>query len=178
MNRITSHLIPDLICESVFDIPQTYLSRKKIRAIIFDIDNTLVPYTAAVPDEKIVDFLKSLEKKGLRIVLVSNNSKERVDLFNEKLGFFCVPDAHKPKKKALKPALEYLNGIKRKHILFVGDQLLTDVLVARKNRLHVIAVKPIEKKESLFFRIKRSIEKPFIRKYYHLKKWKKGKGSV
>ena len=126
MDRFSRFFIPNLICDSIFDLPKKYTGGKKIRAIIFDIDNTLAPYDQEEPDEKTVAFLKGLEEKGIRIVLVSNNSPERVAKFNQKLGFFCVPDAGKPKKAALKPALEHLSGIKRKRILFVGDQLLTD----------------------------------------------------
>ena len=170
MNRFTAFLIPDLICNSIYEIPKKYLNRKKIRAIIFDIDNTLVPYDVEVPDEKLIAYLRSFEEKGIRVALVSNNSRERVEKFNENLGFFTVPDAHKPKKSALLPAIEEFSPIKRKNILFVGDQLLTDVLVARRNHLRVIAVHPIKRKENLFFRFKRTLEKPFIREYYQLKK--------
>jgi HAD superfamily phosphatase (TIGR01668 family) len=169
MDRFSRFFVPNLICESVFKLPKKYVSGKKIRAIIFDIDNTLVAYDEESPDEKTVAFLKSLEEKGIRIVLVSNNSAERVAKFNEKLGFFCVPDAGKPRKTALKPALEYLEGIKRKRILFVGDQLLTDVLAAKRNRLRAVVAKPIKKKENLFFRLKRRLEQPFIRKYHKIK---------
>ena len=169
MDRFSRFFVPNLICDSIFDLPKKYLGGKKIRAIIFDIDNTLAPYDQEEPDEKTVAFLKGLEEKGIRIVLVSNNSPDRVRKFNEKLGFFCVPDAGKPKKAALAPALEYLSGIKRKRILFVGDQLLTDVLAAKRNRLRAVVVKPIKKKENLFFRLKRKLEQPFIRKYHKTK---------
>ena len=173
MRRLSRFFVPNLICDSVFDLPKKYLGGKKIRAIIFDIDNTLAPYDAPRPDEKTVEFLKGLEEKGIKIVLVSNNSPERVEEFNRDLGFFCVPDAHKPKKEALKPALEYLKGIKRKRILLVGDQLLTDVFVAKRNRLRAVVVHPIKKKENWFFRLKRRLEKPFINEYHELKKKKK-----
>ncbi len=170
MKSLSHYLIPDLICDTVYSIPFSDYSKKGVEVVVFDIDNTLVPYDVPVPDEKLKDFLFSLKRMGLEIAFVSNNTPERVEKFNESLGFYILPDSHKPLKSALKPVFEHF-GIGSEKLLFVGDQLLTDVLCARLNSVRVVSVPPIKKVETRFFRFKRWIEKPFIRAYYK----KKGK---
>ena len=165
MKSLSHYLIPDLICEEVYDVPFSDFLKKGVKAVVFDIDNTLVPYDVATPTEKVQELLSSLKEMGFRIAFVSNNTPERVGTFNESLGFFAVPDSHKPLKKALAPVFAQFE-ILPEELLLVGDQLLTDVLCARVNRTHVVSVSPIKKVETRFFRFKRWIEKPFIRAYY------------
>lgn len=172
MRSPSHYLIPDLMCDTVHSIPFSDFLEKGIRIAVFDIDNTLVPYDVPIPDEKVRSLLLSVKKMGFQVALVSNNSPERVERFNETLGFFAVPDSHKPLKRALRPVLEHF-GVSAKEVLLVGDQLLTDVLTARICGASTVAVSPIKKVENRFFRFKRWIEKPFIRAYY--KKWGKKK---
>lgn len=173
MRRFSHFLIPDLVCESVYDIPEEYLIKRGIKVLLFDIDNTLAPYDAPEPDEKLKTFLFGLREKGYGIALVSNNTSERVERFNRTLGFFTVSDVHKPKKSSLFKALEHFAGVRKKHIAFVGDQLLTDAVAARRNGVRTIIVHPIKKKENLFFRFKRAIEKPFMSAYFRIKERRK-----
>lgn len=165
MKTLSDFLIPDLICDTVYDIPFSSFVEKGVRVIAFDIDNTLVPYDIPTSDEKLRDFLFSLKELGVELVFVSNNTPERVSLFNEAFGFFTVPDAHKPLRSALKPVMAHF-GVKPQEVLLVGDQLLTDVLSARLWGAFAAVVLPIKKVETRFFRFKRKIEKPFVKKYY------------
>ena len=59
-------------------------------------------------------------------------------------------------------------GSDPKTTAFIGDQLLTDVLAGRCAGLHCFLVPPIKDKTTPFFRFKRMLEKPYIRKYYKL----------
>lgn len=158
-------LIPDLICETVYRIPFSECYEKGIRAIAFDIDNTLASYDTPEPDEKLKDFLFSLRDTGFSIAFVSNNDDARVNRFNASLGFFALPDSHKPLTGGLKRVMKEF-GVEKKELLMVGDQLLTDCLCARLAGVSVVTVPPIQPVENRFFRFKRSIEKPFIRAYY------------
>ncbi|MBE6712361.1 MAG: YqeG family HAD IIIA-type phosphatase [Ruminococcaceae bacterium] len=158
-------LIPDLICDTVYDIPFSDYYEKGIRAIAFDIDNTLVSYDTPEPDEKLTAFLFSLRDMGFSIAFVSNNDASRVERFNASLGFSANPDAHKPLTGCLKKVMKKF-GVKKSEFLMVGDQLLTDALCARLAGVAVVTVPPIQPVENRFFRLKRRIEKPFIRAYY------------
>lgn len=168
MKSLFHYLIPDLICDSVRQIPFEAFEKQGVRLVIFDIDNTLVSYETPIPDDALREFLLSFEKRGVRVALVSNNSPERVEIFNRSLGFFVVSDAHKPLKRALKPVFEHFS-IPSDQVLLVGDQLLTDVFAARLFGIRAVLVSPIQPKENSFFRFKRFLEKPFIWAYYRKK---------
>ncbi|MBR4288998.1 MAG: YqeG family HAD IIIA-type phosphatase [Clostridia bacterium] len=164
MKCLSYYLVPDLMCQTVYDIPFRSFEEKGLRLVIFDIDNTLVSYETPEPDEKLKRFLRDFSRRGVEVALVSNNSPQRVERFNRELGFFAVPDAHKPSKNALESVMKHFS-IPKEEILFVGDQLLTDAWTARLWDLRAVVVEPIQKRENLFFRFKRVLEKPFVRIY-------------
>lgn len=172
MKAPSHYLIPDLICPEVTRIPFSDFLEQGVKVIAFDIDNTLVSYDTPEPDAALIGFLKGLEQSGAKIALVSNNTPQRVERFNRDLGFFTVPDAHKPLKRALAPVFAHFSA-SPKELLLVGDQLLTDVLTARLHGASAVTVPPIKKVENNFFRFKRMLEKPFIRAYYRRKEKKR-----
>ena len=159
MKTLSDFLIPDLICDTVYQVPFESFLNKGVKVVAFDIDNTLVSYDTPEADETLQKFLLSLKEMGFCLAFVSNNTPERVGLFNKPFGFFTVPDAHKPLKKALSPVFAHF-GVKPKEVLLVGDQLRTDVLTARSWGTYAVTVPPIKNVESSFFRFNRMIEKP------------------
>lgn len=167
--RLWDRFTPDEVFPDVYAVTPEYCRQKGVRAVVFDIDNTLAPYEISTPDERLVTHLKAFPAAGIKVALVSNNHPDRVELFNRDLGFFAQPDAHKPKKDALKGVLAYFAPVTGREILFVGDQLFTDVLTARKNGVRAVTVPPIQPRENLFFRFKRALEKPLMRRYYRLR---------
>ena len=162
-------LIPDRIFPTVYDITPKLVKEYQKTAVIFDIDNTLTADSDREPDEKLAEYLSSFSKKGIDVALVSNNNAERVEIFNRSLGLFATPKAGKPKKSALAPALKYFDR-PNSQVLFVGDQILTDVMAARRHGLSAFLVKPIRLYENPFFYLKRLLERPFIFAYYRREK--------
>ena len=158
----------------VYEFPGAELAKQGIRGIIFDIDNTLVPYEKAEPDEKLMSYFDELKENGITVALVSNNDASRVELFNKNLGFFAAPNAHKPRGKELKRCIEAL-GVDKKNLVLIGDQIFTDCLAAHLAGLRCYLVKPIADKKTAFFRFKRFFERPFVRSYKRKerKKYKK-----
>lgn len=168
-------LVPDLMCESVYDIPKTYFSDNGIKSIFLDIDNTLVSYNDKHPTESNREWLTELAESGIKVVLVSNNSKERVETFAEGLGVDYIYDARKPLTKAYK-SLITRHKLDKKHIAVVGDQIFTDVLAGKLIGALTVVVEPIEKVENAFFRLKRVGEVPFVA-YYRFKHRNDGKNK-
>jgi len=159
------YFTPDIIYNNVYDIDFDLLKKKNIRGLIFDIDNTLVSYKQEKPTENVVELMNKLLKSGFYISFVSNNSKERVDIFNYEFKFFSYPKAGKPSVKFIKEALKSMN-LTNKESALVGDQLFTDITAAKRAKITAILVTPIEPVETMFFKFKRFMEKPFIRRYY------------
>ena len=71
-------LTPDLYVKSVFHIDLDDLERRGIRAIITDLDNTLVAWDDPLPNERLLSWLQKVQSRGFSVFIVSNNSPERV----------------------------------------------------------------------------------------------------
>ena len=116
------------------------------------------------PDENIKNWFKTLAKNEIFATLVSNNDRERVELFNATLGLPAYYKSGKPFAKNLKKAMAAM-GTDKTNTAMLGDQLLTDCFAGKHIGLRSIIVPPIKDKTNLFFRSKRFLERPFIRKY-------------
>ena len=146
------------------EVTPEFLAAHGIRALLTDIDNTLAPYEEPEPDADIRAWLEELQKAGVQVALVSNNHAARVEAFNRTLGLPAFPDSHKPRRKMLLRAMEQM-GVSPRETAVLGDQLFTDAYAGQHIGLPAIIVPPIRDKTNLFFRCKRLLERPFIRKY-------------
>ena len=160
-------LTPDYMFGAYSDISPDFLLGLGVRALLIDIDNTLAPYEQAEPDEAIIAWFGALREAGISASLISNNHPPRVELFNRSLGLDAYPDSHKPSGKTLIFAMNKM-GSDATNTAVIGDQLLTDALAAHRLGLLAIIVPPIKDKTSLFFKFKRWLERPYIRRYKKL----------
>ncbi len=157
-------LMPDYMFRTFDEITPDFLVSLGIRAILADIDNTLAPYEQPEPDERIREWIDSLAAAGISIAFVSNNDRERVELFNRTLGVPAYYKSGKPFKKNLVKAMEAVDGT-RETTVMLGDQLLTDALAGHNLGVRVLIVPPIKDKKNAFFRFKRWLEKPTVRRF-------------
>ena len=169
LHTLSYLLTPDYLFDRFDQVTPEFLSSLGIRGLLIDIDNTLAPYEQPEPDDRIRDWLASLEAAGIRSALISNNHPPRVEQFNATLGLPAYPDSGKPGSKYLLEAMREM-GVTPEETAGLGDQLLTDTLAAHRLDLLSIIVPPIKDKKTLFFRFKRLLEKPFLRRYRRLKK--------
>jgi HAD superfamily phosphatase (TIGR01668 family) len=162
-------LTPEYVFNTYKDVTPEFLTSLGIKALLIDIDNTHAPYEQDLPDEDIIAWFDALKNAGIKAALISNNHPPRVELFNSKLGLPAFADCHKPSPKRLR---EYAKAIDAEieKTSALGDQIFTDVWGAKKIGARAIIVPPIRDKKTLFFRFKRWLEKPFIRKYKKLHK--------
>ena len=158
------NLTPDFMFGSYREITPAFLKEQGIGALLIDIDNTLAPYEQPDPDDEIRAWFAALEQNGIRAALVSNNHAPRVERFNKTLGLLAFSDSGKPSKKTLVRAMREL-GVTPAETAVLGDQLLTDAYGGKHIGLPAIIVPPIRDKRNLFFRFKRLLERPYIRKY-------------
>ena len=123
----------------------------------------MVGWKEKYPDDKSFKLIEKLKETGYEICLISNNSKSRVDIFNEKLNLFAIGKALKPKKWAYKKAMKHMNP-KENQIACIGDQIFTDIYGANRMGMKSILIDPITQKEFRFIRLKRFFEKFIIKK--------------
>ncbi len=161
---LSSLLTPDYMFSSYADITPEFLLSLGIKALLIDIDNTLAPYEQAVPDKKIKAWFASLSQNGIKASLISNNHPPRVELFARELGVDAYPDSGKPKSKMLLVAMKKMDSTPE-NTAGLGDQLLTDTLAVHRLGMLSFIVPPIKDKTSAFFKAKRVLERPYIKKY-------------
>ena len=160
-------LYPTQAIDSIFDLPIQALKEEGMKGIVFDIDNTLVPYDVAEPTDEIIEFFDEIQKQGMKITLVSNNTEDRVIKFNEKLKVLALHKAQKPLTKSFKKALEMMN-CKKEETIIVGDQIFTDVYGGNCIGIRTYLVSPISDKDEWQTKIKRGLERQVIKSY---KRW-------
>ena len=157
-------MMPHYMFRTYDEISPEFLSSLGVKAVLSDVDNTLAPYEQPEPDEKLTTWIKSLADAGITIAFISNNDRERIELFNKTLGVPAYWKSGKPFKKSLLRAMKDL-GTDKTNTVMLGDQLLTDAWAGNAAGLKVIIVPPIKDKLNLFFRFKRWLEKPTVKKF-------------
>lgn len=151
---------PDHMIASAYDIPYEKLYERGIRALIFDIDNTLTEHGKPAT-ERTIALMERLKKIGFRICLLSNNKEVRVKMFNEPIQVDYIYKAGKPKRSGYEQAMEKM-GSTPKNTIFIGDQLFTDIWGAKRTGIETYLVEPIDKQEEIQIVLKRYLEKPIL----------------
>ena len=153
----------DIAFRKTTDITPEILRERGIRGLILDVDNTLTTHDHPVPAEGIPEWIETMKRSGIRLMILSNNRRERVEPFAKLLGLPFVPDAGKPLKKGYISAMKLMR-LKKRETAAVGDQLFTDIWGANFAGITSIFVQPIEKegRKERFIRFKRVLEKPFL----------------
>jgi HAD superfamily phosphatase (TIGR01668 family) len=155
-------LFPKAIAPSVYDLDPRHLSEQGIKAVISDLDDTLTPYYNSAPNDKLCAWMAEMKERGIRVFILSNGKKRRVKPLCDKLGVECIAMAMKPLPFSFIRVFRRL-GLKREEVVFVGDQIFTDILGGNLTGLHTILVEPIAYKQSKREIKKRQLEKPFRR---------------
>ena len=157
-------LLPDEMLPTFRDVTPEKLREAGIRFIFSDIDNTLATYDDPEPPADVTAWIRETEEAGIRVIFVSNNDTARVGRFAAPLGCPAYAKARKPLLGVLQRAMKDASAAPGESLL-LGDQLLTDCAAGRRAGMRVFIVPPIKDKTTLFFRAKRLIERPYVRKY-------------
>ncbi len=158
--------------DSVFLLTPQKLKGLGVRTVIFDIDNTLVPFYIRKATEQVKAYFDALRKEGLCVCILSNSRKERTADFIEGLDIPYVYRAGKPFRRGLDRLIEKV-GAKPSECLIVGDQIFTDVLVGNLNGIYSVLVKKADKKDELVTAVKRPLEKIVL--FFYMRRLKNGK---
>ena len=157
-------LYPNVHFSNVREIKIEFLRENRIKALILDVDNTLIDYDKNLSDETI-KWAEDLKQHGIKLYILSNsNKKEKVKTVAEKLQIEYEYFGKKPLKIGFKKVQEKLKE-KAENIGVVGDQIFTDVLGGNKVGMFTILTKPIDKRDIAITKIKRPFEQIVIKKY-------------
>ena len=140
-------LYPKVYLDSTYEIDFEQYYQDGYRAIIFDIDNTLVPHGAPA-DQRAIALFKRLHALGYQTMMLSNNKEPRVKMFCDAVDAEYIYKAGKPNPANYREAMKRMHT-DEKNTLFVGDPIFTDVGGANKAGNYSILVKPIHPKEEI-----------------------------
>ena len=158
-------ITPEYLFSSVSSITPAFLKEKGIAALVLDVDDTLTAHGSQQLDEEVERWLETMRAAGVKLMIVSNNTKNRVSPFAARLGLPFVSMACKPLTFGLAAARRRF-GVPRARMAIVGDQLFTDRLAASFFGIPALVVSPRGSPARNDIQFKRKLEKPFLRRYY------------
>jgi HAD superfamily phosphatase (TIGR01668 family) len=159
---------PDYQVNNLYEI-QAILDNSDIEAIIFDIDQTLVPFGKTTIPEDIHKLIHSLQQRYLMCLLSNFPHTEdrikRIRAIEEQLKIHAIfSERRKPSPVAFQMALDFL-GSKPEKTMMVGDRVLTDIIGANQLGLRTVLVAPLDRKTDPFFMVTlpRFFERPYLK---------------
>ena len=152
----------DYILQHVTEIDLQELKSKGVKALLFDLDNTIMAPRSGMLTEDIQNWLNEVQK-DFKIAVVSNNRKESyLEKASKIIGCPVYGKAEKPKRRIVKKILNNM-GLKPTEIAIVGDRPLTDIWVGKRLGSVTILVDPLMKnKEHVLVQFLRKVERSFM----------------
>lgn len=154
---------PTYFTNKVTDIKLEILKKLNINGVLLDIDDTLVKTKLELPEKEILDWVNLLKLNNIKIILVSNNTKNRVEKFAKNLDIPWIAMSYKPFTFNLKKAIRKIS-CNLNNVIMVGDQIFTDIFAANLINIKSVLVNPMGTPKSMLMTIKRKFEEPIRRK--------------
>ena len=154
---------PNYYTDKVSDLEIAFFTERKIKGIIIDIDNTLIDYYENITEDTL-KWIEEIKKSGIKILLLSNNNKDRVDRIGGRLGVDGIYYASKPRRKGFVSAMKKME-LGNHEICVIGDQLFTDVYGGNRLNIFTILVKQVHERDIWITKFKRPLEKRIMTLY-------------
>jgi uncharacterized protein len=162
---------PKDLINTVFEITPAFLEQRGLKALLLDIDNTIVPHgkleSSDLDLERVRVWLAPLKNAGITLRFVSNALPTRIRFHAEALGIKAVGTgntAGKPFAPAFQTAIAEL-GLPPKQIAMLGDQVFTDVLGANNAGMYSILVRPMSDNSKLHTHAARMLERLVLKHF-------------
>lgn len=157
-------LYPKAHFQNVREIKLDFLKKNNIKALILDVDNTLIDFDKNL-EEGTREWAEELKNNGIKLYILSNsNKKEKVKKVAEELKIEYEYFAKKPLKSGFKRVQKKLQE-NPENIAIVGDQIFTDVIGGNRCKMFSILVEPIAEKDIWITMLKRPIENAIKNRY-------------
>lgn len=163
---------PTWMVKTIYAVSPDQLKARGIRAVFSDLDNTLIAWNNPDGTPELREWMTSLKKAGIPLIVISNNSKNRVAKATKNLELPFVSRSLKPLSFGINRARTKL-VLKKSEVVMVGDQLMTDMLAANEAGVRSILVRPLLNTDKWDTRINRFFERivwqKLMKKYPELK---------
>ncbi len=150
-------IYPNAYFSKVEEITIEFLKTNKIKALVLDVDNTLIDYNKNI-SEHIPEWVKQMKENGFKLYILSNtNKKQKIEKVANTLQIPYQCFAKKPFKTGFLKVQKELQE-DESSIAVVGDQIFTDIIGGNKCKMYTILVDPVSKKDYWYTAWKRPIE--------------------
>jgi HAD superfamily phosphatase (TIGR01668 family) len=133
---------PDYNLKRIYDINLEELKRAGVKAMLFDLDSTLMASKSAVYSKEILEWLNTVRKDFFIGVVSNNKNKKYIEKVRAVSDFPMLFDAAKPKTDKVKEFLKEHN-INVNECVLVGDRPLTDIMCGKRLGCKTILVDSI-----------------------------------
>lgn len=158
---------PSSCVDSVTQIDADHLTDLGIRALLLDLDNTLVPWRSYDISPEVASWIKGILDRGLKCCIVSNTrTPRRLKELGNQLNVPYIKKGLKPRRGGFREALSILD-VPASSAVVIGDQIFTDILGGNRLGLHTILVRPLDKREFVGTKVSRLFEKVILRLLRH-----------
>lgn len=158
------NFIPDIYQKSIYHIDYEKLLDAGIKCILFDLDNTCIPYKDKEPNKKLIELFEMLKDMDFKLIIFSNATRRRIAPFKKVLNVDCLARAGKPRKRNFLKVLKLFN-YELSDVAIVGDQLYKDILGGNKIGIKTILVNPMSLDDMI---ITKYIFRPLEKRKYRL----------
>lgn len=148
--------------KSIYEIDYKIFKKKKIKCLLFDLDNTCVGYHVKSPTKEMINLFEKLTKDGFKVIIFSNSTPKRLVPFAN-MGVVIHPSSRKPFLKNFKKILMKYH-YQKKDVCIIGDQLFTDILGGNKMGIYTCLVDPLTNEDFILTKIFRKMEQVSFQK--------------
>lgn len=155
-------LRPALVVQAAPDVTPEILDSLGVRAVLIDMDDTIVASNSDELAPAYCDWVESLRRHDVPMLILSNGERSRVARCSRQLGIDGLALIGKPLGRAFRRGLKQL-GTEPHETAMIGDQLFTDVLGANAAGLTSILVTPLSPGRLPHTRLMRRIERLLLK---------------
>ncbi|AQP53252.1 HAD family hydrolase [Vagococcus penaei] len=167
---------PTWMIDAIYDITPDQLKKLGIKAVLTDLDNTLIAWNNPDGTEELLKWIDAMKQAEIPVIVVSNNKATRVARAVQHLQLDFVSRAMKPFQRGFK-IVERRYNLPKESLIMVGDQLMTDIKGANRAGIRTVLVKPIVTSDAWNTKFNRARERRVMRRLIELypeeMKWRK-----
>lgn len=151
--------------KSVLDIDEKFIRENHLRGLILDLDNTLSMHGSPAAEQGVTEWLAQMRGIGMKMMVLSNNTKKRVAPLAKELGLDYISFGCKPLTVGVSRALRKMR-LPRKSVALVGDQIFTDIIGGNLRGVNTVLVEPFHLENKKSFKLKRKLESAVFKRDY------------
>lgn len=164
---------PNMYKKSIYDINYKKLKTEGIKCILFDLDNTCVPFKENKGSNDLKKLFNKLSKMGFKVIIFSNSPKRRLKNFAN-LGVDYNSSSKKPLSHSFYKVFNKYN-LKKDEVCIVGDQLFTDIYGGNRVGIKTCLVEPLTEIDFFATKFSRMLEGRLFKKFEKKGLLEKGK---